>query len=257
MNLRSQAILKALQHVSTAFPEEPLHVVEVGSMYNEHEGLSTYLIADVLAKRAGKSRFISIDWDPEHIEACRAIMRKRNAALVEAVEFREGHSLRFLPPVLAELGTVHFALLDGGEHPEVCLAEFELVTKHLAPEGALLIDDAQPIPRKQDYALQRPLGKVNLILPMLLIEEYLRHRGEIRAAGSDTNDSTTVPDAHFLSELKGLDLNNRGAAFCVMGTWHRMLAYGSPKFVEGAAELTDVGLMRRAARGVLEKLRLG
>ena len=226
-------------------------------MYKEDEGLSTYVIADFLAKRRNESKFISIDWDPAHIESCKTIMRKRNATLVKAVEFREGHSLSLLPQVLAELGVVHFALLDGGEHPEVCLAEFELVATHLAPEGALLIDDAQPIPCRQDYALQRPLGKVNLILPMLLIEEYLRHRGEIRAAGSDASDSTTVPDAHFLGELKGLDLDNRGATFCVMGTWHRMLAYGSPKFVQSAAELTDVGLMRRTARGVLEKLRLG
>jgi predicted O-methyltransferase YrrM len=256
MNLRSRAIRTALEHASKAYGDEPLNVVEVGSMYNENEGLSTYIIADFLAAGPWKGRFISIDCDPAHIDACKAIIRKRNAALIEMVEFREGHSLSLLPQVLAELGTVHFALLDGGEHPEVCLAEFELVVKHLAPEGALLIDDAQPIPRKRDYALQRPLGKVNLILPMLLIEEYLRHRREVRAAGSDTGDSTTVPDAHFLSELKGLDLENRGAAFCVMGTWHRMLAYGSPKFVEGAAELTDVGLMRRTARGVLEKLRL-
>jgi predicted O-methyltransferase YrrM len=257
MNLRSKAIMAALAHVFNEFPTEPLNVIEVGSMYNEHEGLSTYLIADALAKRPAKSRFVTIDWDPEHLASCHAIVNKRNPSLNGVIEYREGHSLALLPSVLKEIGTVQFALLDGGEHPEVCLAEFELVTKHLAPEGALLVDDAQPIPEKSDYKLQRPLGKVNLVLPMLLIDDYLQHRNGIRAAASDTKDPRTVPDARFINELQRLHAVDDSASFCVIGTWHRMLAYGSPKFVEVVSHLSDVGLMRRAARGVLDKLGLG
>jgi predicted O-methyltransferase YrrM len=256
MNLRSRAIQRALEHVSAAYRDEPLRVLEVGCMYKEDEGLSTYVIADFLAKRRGASKFISVDWDQAHIDACQQIIRRRNPSLNGAIDYRLGHSLSLLPGILADLGTVHFALLDGGEHPEVCLAEFEQVVKHLAPDGALLVDDAQPIPLADDYPLTRPLGKVNLILPMLLIRDYLEHRDALRAAASDPNDPASVPDAQFVNELKGLRLG-QDAAFCVMGTWHRMLAYGSPRFVTKAGELSDVGLVRKAVRHLLNRLPFG
>jgi len=226
-------------------------------MYNEEQGLSTYVIADFLARRPRGGQFVSIDWDQEHIEAARAIIRRRNPALEHWVEHRRGHSLSVLPDVLADVGTVHLALLDGGEHPEVCLVEFEETLKHLARDGVVLVDDAQPIPSAVEYPLPRPLGKLTLILPKLILENYLGHRAEVHSNASDPDDPRTIPDAEFIRQLEGLRLGVADApTFCVMGTWHRMLAYGNPAFVAKAEWLTGVGLMRRVAGRLLNRLGL-
>jgi hypothetical protein len=153
-----------------------------------------------------------------------------------------------MPGVLAEFGTVHLALLDAGEHAEVCLQEFELVLPHLAPQGVIIFDDAQEIPHSNHYSLPLPLGKLTLVLPMLIIQNYLGNRDAVRTSASDPADPATVPNSRFVNQLQTLDLqDNREAAFCVMGRWHKMLAYGPPAFIEKAAPLTDVGLLRQAA----------
>ncbi len=51
MNFRSQAIQLALNHISSVYQDEPLNIVEIGCMFSENEGLSTYLIAEFLANR--------------------------------------------------------------------------------------------------------------------------------------------------------------------------------------------------------------
>lgn len=256
-NLRSRAIRLSLERVSDSYRDEPLRLVEVGSMYNEEQGLSTYVIADFLANRPKGGKFVSVDLDQDHIKASSAIIQRHNPALMRWVEYRHGHSLRVLPKLLAEFGTVHVALLDGSEHPEVCLVEFEETLKHLASDGVILVDDAQPIPVSQEYPLPRPLGKLTLILPMLIVGNYLRNRGTVRASASDVGDPSTVPDAAFIKQLDGLPVDAVGASFCVMGTWHRMLAYGNPRFVAMAEALTDVGLLRRTAGRLLSRLGLG
>lgn len=256
-NLRSRAIRLSLEFVSESHRDEPLRVLEVGSMYNEEQGLSTYVMADFLANRPKGGKFVSVDLDQDHITASSAIIQRHDPALMRWVEYRRGHSLRVLPELLTEFGTIHVALLDGGEHPEVCLVEFEETLKHLASDGVILVDDAQPIPVSKEYPLPRPLGKLTLILPMLIVRNYLRNRGGVRANASDVGDQSTVPDATFIKQLESLTIDGAaGASFCVMGTWHRMLAYGNPRFVAMAEALTDVGLVRRTAGRLLSRLGL-
>lgn len=241
MNLRSQAILLALGHVSSNYrDEESLNIVEVGCMFKEDEGFSTYLIADFLAKRAGGGRFVSIDYDLSHIDASRVLIQKWNPSLGGFTEYRHGHSLSVLPEVLADLHQVHFVYLDGGAHPEVCLAEFEQAVMHLAPEGVILVDDAQQIAPSKNYRLPRPLGKATLILPMLIVANYLRNREKVRAANASPGDQRSIPQSHFVGQLENIDVPTVNAwSFEVIGSGHLMLAYGSPTFVAKARKLSE------------------
>jgi hypothetical protein len=238
MNLRVQTLLSALDHISAAYPDEPLNIVEVGCMFKENEGLSTYHIADYLAKRAKGDRFISIEYDQEHITSCQAIITRLNADLSQQIEYRHGHSLSLLPTVLADLGKIHLFSLDGGAHPEVCLAEFEHSASHLAPSGIILVDDAQDIAPSQAYHPPRPFGKATLILPMLILLNYLKHRTEFRAANTTATDQTGIPDAKLIQQCEHLSLPAINADhFTVIGNQHKILIYGDPAFIARAADL--------------------
>ena len=250
MNFRAEAILLALNHVSSNYrDEEPLNIVEVGCMFKEDEGFSTYLISDFLAKRARRGRFVSIDYDLSHIDASRVLIQKWNSSLSDFIEYRHGHSLSILPEVLKDLDQVHFFYLDGGAHPEVCLSEFEHAMVHLAPYGVILVDDAQQMHPSKNYQLPRPLGKATLILPMLIIANYLLNREAMRTAKETPGNQKSTPKSRFVGQMENIDIPCLNAwEFEVIGSGHQILAYGSPNFLaeanklSEAAKLADIGL---------------
>ena len=250
MNFRAEAILLALNHVSSNYrDEEPLNIVEVGCMFKEDEGFSTYLISDFLAKRARRGRFVSIDYDLSHIDASRVLIQKWNSSLSDFIEYRHGHSLSILPEVLKDLDQVHFFYLDGGAHPEVCLSEFEHAMANLAPDGVILVDDAQRMCPTNAYGSPRPHGKATLILPMLILGNYLPRRQMARRANIRPRDETDVPGSYFVGQLENMYLPAIDAReFEVIGSGHQMLAYGSPSFIAKARTLSqavkpaDIGL---------------
>jgi predicted O-methyltransferase YrrM len=239
MNLRSQAILLALKCVSSVFETEPLHVLEVGSMFKEDEGLSTFLIAEFLHKRTSGGHFVSIDYDLDHIEACRKLIAARNPALCSRVELRHGHSVSLLPEILDNFQTLHFALLDGGAHPEVCLVEFEQAIAYLANKGVVLVDDAHPLHPSPSYGLPRPFGKATLILPMLILAHYVQNRAAVRRANSALGDEVSVPDSRFVRQLLDLKYRERELPFGLIGDGHKkhkMLICGNAEVVAEAEQ---------------------
>jgi len=244
MNLRSQAITSTLNHISSIYQDEPLNIVEIGCMFNEGEGLSTYLIADFLSKRPAGGKFVSIEYDQNHIEACKKIIQTRNSSLNKQVEYRHGHSLSILPEVFDDFNVVHFVFLDGGAHPEVCLVEFELSRAHLVPDGVILVDDVHQLQPSDNYGLSRPFGKATLIYPMLILSNYLKNRETIREVNS-VGFEGAVPNSHFINKLEVLDdsiLNF--STFRVIGNHHRMLFYGNSIEAMNLSELDTISFMR-------------
>jgi hypothetical protein len=243
MNPRSQAILSALNYVSSVYSDAPLNVVEVGCMFKDDEGLSTHVIADFLATRPEGGHLISIEYNVSHIEAAKEMIRARASFLERYVEYRHGHSLSVLPEISADLRTVHFFSLDGGAHPEVCLEEFEYALAHLAPDGVIMVDDAQQIPPSPAYGLPRPFGKATLILPMLILASNLQMRDKVSKANSVPGDPKSVPNSHFLNQLLEIDIPNVSFSnYAVIGGRHQILFYGNPTFIAQITTPTDPGL---------------
>jgi len=228
MNLRSQTIISTLNHISSIYHDEPLNIVEIGCMFKEDEGLSTYVIADFLSKRSAGGKFFSIEYDQSHIEACKNIMEARNSSLNKQIEYRQGHSLSILPEILADFNMFHFVFLDGGAHPEVCLSEFELSKAHLAPDGVILVDDVQQLVPSNNYGLPRPFGKATLILPMLILSNYLENRETVREANSIEDDKESIPNSYVINKLEQINFSiGNIARFKVIGMHHQMLLYGN------------------------------
>ena len=166
MHARDQIIDLGLETVSTYSASDRLNALEVGCMFKTNEGFSTYRIAHFIQQHRGQRRFISIDSDSEHIDACKQMMGDFAPALLSEVKFLRGHSLEMLPEALNEMQSVDFALLDGGASPECCLREFELVVQRLSENGLFLIDDLQDMAPTEAYPFPRMFGKGTLILPL-------------------------------------------------------------------------------------------
>lgn len=244
MNLRSEAILSALNYVSFVYSDQPLNIVEVGCMFKENEGLSTYIIADFLAKRLKGGRFVSIEYAADHIEASKKIIETKDSSLKNQIEYKHGHSLSILPEVLSDFGKVHFFSLDGGAHPEVCLHEFEISTANLAPEGVILVDDAQYIEPSKAYSLPRYSGKATFILPMLVFANYLKNRKEVREANSVEDDERSIPNSYFINQMERIDFSNVNCSnFVVIGKNHQILVYSSPSFISEITKLTHTPII--------------
>lgn len=161
-----------LEVVSDFSLTDGFHALEIGCMYTTKEGMSTFRIANFLRSHTKTWGFISIEYDPEHIAAAKEILTRRDASLLDIVEFVCGNSVVMLPEALEKVKPIDFALLDGGAHPEICLQEFELVTQNLSENGLIVVDDLQFIPSKE-FNLR--FGKGTLILPFLIINQYLEH----------------------------------------------------------------------------------
>jgi len=150
---------------------------------------------------------------------------------------------------------VHFFCLDGGAHPEVCLAEFEHALAYLAPDGVIMVDDANQIPPLRAYRLPRPFGKATLILPMLLLASYLEIRHKVSKANSVAGDPRSIPDSHFLNQLERTDTPNVSFTnFAVAGSGHQILLYGSPAFIrENTAQTNSASVLASLDDRLLER----
>ena len=231
MNFRSDNILRLLELVKQNAKSDRFNLVEVGCMFKEDEGLSTYIIAKFIKDNNLKGRFVSIELDPQHVDAAKSLLKKYDESLLELVEFRSGDSLGILPDLLKGMGEVHFALLDGGAQPEVCLKEFELTAQSMSASGACLIDDLVKLKPTEYYSGDRPFGKGTLIYPVLIIADYLKRIALNRTQGAAKFGSAIIgalDEKSFTSLLKG-------SAFCVLkeprGS-HGMLAYGNQSIIE-------------------------
>ena len=99
INLRLAIIERALAVLQS---RRRLGVVEIGCMFNEREGLSTFAVAQALKSRPG-SVFASIEYDADHIDACKGLIAKRDPELLKHVDFYYGHSIDQLPKALASM----------------------------------------------------------------------------------------------------------------------------------------------------------
>jgi predicted O-methyltransferase YrrM len=173
-NLRAMVIDLAMETVLESSLSGRFNALEVGCMFKSNEGLSTYRIADFISRCDGIKQFISIDYEPEHISACKHMLGDIDAGLLSEVQFVCGYSLVKLAPVLEKMEAVDFVVLDGGAEPGCCLGEFELAASRLSDNGLVVIDDVQDMKPTPAYSFPRPFGKATLILPCLFIAEYLR-----------------------------------------------------------------------------------
>ena len=234
MNLRQQIIPMALRAVAPDGDTEPVRALEVGCMFAENEGLSTYHIARCVRQRPG-SAFISIEYDADHAQSAQVMLRRMDPGLDHCVDLRVGHSLVELPPALETLGQVDFALLDGGAHPEVCLQEFELVLNHLSERGLVLVDDLQALAPSVMYPAARPFGKGTLILPVLILRDYASTRDQYRSRNLAPGTTDGTPDSTLVNRLVASGIADRpsGVAYATISMHgHSMLVIGRQPVVD-------------------------
>lgn len=224
-NFRSMVIEAGLEAVLETLPSTLLNAFEVGCMFSQNEGLSTYQVPRILDRAGQLNRFISVEMDALHINKAKQILKDVGEFLLERVEFREGLSLDVLPGILEELGTVSFAFLDGGADPDVCLREFELTVEYMAPGGMIVVDDLQEIEPSIPFPHARPFGKGTLILPLLVMADYLR---SVRPRGKNGYRSSllNVLRPHFSLEFAA-ELDYR----IVSDGTHRLLIVGNPAVI--------------------------
>lgn len=179
----AEVLQTGLETVRAVGGHSSLNAVEIGCMYQISEGQSTIQIAEFMAQQeSGNSRFISIEYDSEHIDNARKILEKYNAALLELIDFQHGPSYEVLPRVMGNLTPLNFAFIDGGAQPEICLKEFEILSANLAENGLIVMDDFQAIKPAPGFESRRLFGKGTLILPLLVIQGYLRDRDKYLAS---------------------------------------------------------------------------
>ncbi|UCC22858.1 MAG: class I SAM-dependent methyltransferase, partial [Planctomycetota bacterium] len=174
LGIRAVVIDMAMVAVLQCSTSGQFNALEVGCMFKGNEGLSTYRIADFVSRCNGIKQFVSIDYEPEHISACKNMLCEIDARLLSEVQFVCGYSLAKLAPILEKMGMVDFVVLDGGAEPACCLGEFELAASRLADNGLVVVDDLQDMKPTPAYPYPRPFGKATLILPCLVTAEYLK-----------------------------------------------------------------------------------
>jgi hypothetical protein len=232
MNLREHYINNILDSIIQSEVPGKLNIIEIGCMFKEDEGLSTYNIARLISRTKENTRFVSIDYDSAHIDSARLLLKKYDGSLIEKIEFKNGDSLKVLPQLLEEMNKVHFAFIDGGGHPEVCLKEFELIIKHLSSNGVCLVDDLQELKPTNNYGALRPFGKGTLIYPFLVISDYLKYRQVNKPAGQQyESELINSLDKTFANDLLVKEfriLNGAGE--------HGMLAFGNKNIIKNIVE---------------------
>ena len=162
MGIREKVLKTCLPYL----PDKP-NCIEIGSAIGKNEGCSTHTIGSHALKHGGK--MASVEFEEGIIRKSRVLISSKIAELKEFVTYYQGHSLEQLPLALSDLGTVDFAFIDGGGHPEVNLQEFELISACLSERGIIVIDDAEPVKLTKNYPLPRPFGKATLIYPALML----------------------------------------------------------------------------------------
>ncbi len=165
-----------LETVLSYSDENKISALEIGTMYQKAEGFSTYNIANFIRNKYRESTFTSIECSAEHIRNAKSILKYLDESLLDHVDFVHGMSFRELPKLLEKDGPIDFAFIDGGAHPEICLREFEMVLSNLSSNGLIIMDDLQSIAPADSYSARRIFGKGTLVLPYLVIHEYLKTR---------------------------------------------------------------------------------
>jgi len=233
MDFRSTVLKLGLKQISQQLGEQPMCILEIGCMFKKNEGKSTLILGEFVHNRPGGGRLISIEYDQNHIDSCKEILRKHAPQLINNIEFHCGHSLAVLPPLLEDLKAIHLVIQDGGAHPEVCLQEFELLANSLAPEGLILVDDAQKLEFSEAYSLPRPLGKCTFILPYLLLANYKTYRKEYRNANATVDGPDSIPDSKFIRQIMNVELPKiEPRDFILLEARHKMLAYGNVSLLQ-------------------------
>jgi len=235
-NFRTTIIDLGLETVSTHSAPDRLNALEVGCMFKTNEGLSTYRIAHFIQQLRGQRRFISIDSDSEHIDACKQMLCDFAPALLSEVKFLCGNSLEMLPKALNEMQSVDFALLDGGAGPECCLREFELVAQSLSENGLVIIDDLQDMEPTEAYPFPRLFGKGTLILPYMVIAEYMKVRDISRSKkGNFSADPTKASSSYLIAQTPSSELlkllGNLRYLIIAKGS-HKMMVVGKHSILE-------------------------
>lgn len=238
---RVDLIGQVLESVLENINPERFNFIEIGCMFNEREGLSTYEIAKCIKEKGLNARFVSIEYNPEHINDARSLMNEYDKSLIDIVDFQSGHSIEVLPSILEEMGEVHFALLDGGAHPDICLKELELISRFLSDKCALVIDDMVELKPTENYPAPRPLGKCTLIYPALIMADYLRTRRLNRHMAPDFKTDYESSIIQNLDEKTFGNLLGDDMDFVSAGNpnGHQMLIYGNRKIVERVRQMKD------------------
>ena len=227
MNIRPLAIEVCLNTISKIYSHIPLNVVEIGCMFKEDEGLSTQIIAECLSSREFGGQLISIDYNKEHIVSCKKILENRNPTLLENIDFFQGNTLDILPNLFKGKEEFHFFLIDGGAQPETCLVEFECAMDNLADDGLILIDDSRELPPSKLYWLPRPFGKATLILPMLIINNYMKNREDVCENNQYLGKDERLPKAYFIEQMNQVDYSIfEDIPFKLLGNCGQMLLVG-------------------------------
>jgi predicted O-methyltransferase YrrM len=210
---RAQNIISCLQAVDTTDIQDFVYL-EIGTCFKEDEGLSTYVAARFLEENGLSGKVFSHEMIPEHVEESRKIVRKYDQELLKRIEWVIGNSAHTVPETLKNVDTVDVAFIDGGGHPLFSLFEFEALWEKLSLGGLILVDDCNYLPPSPAYEGRRDYGKAQLIMPFLMLIEYINFQpGVIAKKIGKLPDSATVIEetlaittmTPFMKELFGND----------------------------------------------------
>lgn len=194
---RENVIDRVLTHVTGKLASEgrdDLVCAEVGTAFGEEQGSSTLRLAMAVRQAGPAARLWSIDNDQSHIDQACAILERKGIGEDERIIFHKDIGRNGLRQAVTATSHFDFVYLDGGANPEHNLDEFLVAHAHLREGGVILIDDAHSMAQTPAYPLPRPFGKATLILPYLIIGEYINSPRQILTdVVAGWRDSQTYP----------------------------------------------------------------
>ncbi len=198
---RENVIDRVLAHVADKLAARgwrDLICAEVGTAFGEEQGSSTLRLVKAVQTAGPAARLWSIDNDQNHIDQARAILERKGIQEDERIIFHKDIGRNGLRQAVAATPHFDFVYLDGGANPEHNLDEFLVAHAHLREGGVILIDDAHSMAQTPAYALPRPFGKATLILPYLIIGEYINSpRQVLTDVVAGWRDSHTYPPISY------------------------------------------------------------
>lgn len=235
-NFRAIIIDLGLEVASKYSTTNSYNALEIGCMFKSNEGFSTFRISHFMNKINVPKRFISIECESEHIDSCKKMLFDLNPDLLHEVQFLCGRSLDMLPNAIHQMGSVDLILLDGGGSPECCLRELEMVIPHLSENGMVIIDDLHDMAPTEAYPYPRLFGKGTLILPYMIIAEYLKvrnisHPQKNGIPAIPTKTLNTTPIAQT-SPDELLELLGDFGYLVISKDYHKMLLIGKRRILE-------------------------
>lgn len=177
---------------------QDLVCAEVGTAFGEDQGSSTLRLVKAVQAVGQAARLWSIDNDQSHIDQARAILERKGIEDDERIIFHKDIGRNGLRQAVAATPHFDFVYLDGGANPEHNLDEFLIAHAHLREGGVILIDDAHSMAQTPAYPLPRPFGKATLVLPYLIIGEYINSgRQVLTDVVAGWRDSQTYPSINY------------------------------------------------------------